>query len=84
MSGIKHNKTRKNERAEHPHALKTSLTEASAHKTTEVCEMGIYRIKAQKMILKGRTTMLLDHLLNIHGHVQSREYVAIIFCTTLC
>lgn len=36
------------------------------------------------MILKGRATILLDHLLNIQGHVQSREYVAIIFCTTLC
>lgn len=36
------------------------------------------------MILKGHATILLDHLLNIQGHVQSREYVAIVFCTTRC
>lgn len=50
--GIEWDKTqenkKKNERAEHLHALKTSLTEASAHKTTEVCEMGTYRIKSTK------------------------------------
>lgn len=41
--GIEWDKTqlnkKKNERAEHLHALKTSLTEASAHKTAEVCEI---------------------------------------------
>lgn len=78
MSGIKHNKTRKNERAEHLHALKTSLTEASAHKTAEVCEMGICRIKSTKDDSERSRHNAF------RSSAQSREYITIVFCTTLC